>query len=167
MRKRGMIQEIASACGVDAKTVRNSLATAGADASAITLEEGAAIVRDIIDNARVADHRATRVSNTGSSRMRDARARTEELKARQLELEIAEREGRLVDRETVAVTCENIITTARTALLALGHRVAPKVANKDDINEIARIIEAEVRDVLGNLADENAFYEAVEMEALA
>jgi hypothetical protein len=161
MRKLGLIQQIADACNVDAKTVRNALATAGADANTITLEDGAAIVRDIIDNVRVADHQAARVGTAGSNRMRDARARTEELKARQLELDIAEREGRLIDRDEMMVMGTHLITTTRTALLSLGHRLAAKVANKDDIKEIANIIESEVRDVLGNLADPETFFAAL------
>jgi len=97
----------------------------------------------------------------------DARTRHETLKARKLELETAKLEGRLIDREVVTATGVHIIATARTALLSLGYRIAEKVAGKSDISEIARIVENEVRDVLGVLADEAAFFAALEAEALS
>ncbi|MDH8447746.1 hypothetical protein QIG43_28250, partial [Klebsiella pneumoniae] len=59
------------------------------------------------------------------------------------------------------------IAEARTALLSLGYRLAEKVAGKSDTREIARIVESEVRDVLGALADEDRFFAALEAEALA
>jgi hypothetical protein len=135
------------------------------DPKIITLEEGAEIVRAISDPARVNGHKATRV--TSNPDLRDARTRHEDLKARKLELETGQLEGRLIDREAVTATGMHIITTARTALLSLGHRIADKVANKSDTKEIARIVENEIRDVLGVLGDPDKFFAALEIDALS
>ena len=162
---RSLIRQIAEACDVDPKTVRNSLGTAGADVDSITLEEGAEIVRSFVDPARVNGHQATRV--TTNPGLRDARTRHEELKARKLELETGQLEGRLVDRHAVMETGVHIIASVRTSLLALGHRLSSKLAGKTDTKEIARIVEDEVRDVLGALADPEAFFAALEADALS
>ena len=55
----------------------------------------------------------------------------------------------------------------RTALLSLGHRLASKVAGKTDTRDIARIVETEVRDVLGELTDEQKFFAALEADVLS
>ncbi len=99
--------------------------------------------------------------------MLDARTRHEELKAKRLEIENAKAEGELISRDAVTATGVHIIATARTALLSLGYRLAEKVAGKTDVKEIARIVEAEVRDVLGVLADETKFFAALEADTLS
>ncbi len=76
-------------------------------------------------------------------------------------------EGDLISREAVTATGIHIITTTRTALLTLGNRVAEKIAGKTDVREIARLVDAEVRDVLGALADETKFFAAMEADALS
>lgn len=165
MAERGLNRKIADAESVDPKTVRNALTAAGRDPKSVTFEEGAEIVRAVADPARVNGHAATRVSSNPA--LTDVRRRHEDLKARQLELEIAQQEGRLIDREAVTATGAHIIATARTALLSLGHRVATKIAGKTDVKEIARIVEAEVRDVLGVLGDPDKFFAALETDALS
>ena len=170
MAKRGKIQEIAEECGVNHKTVRNALAKAGliAGRGGYDFAEAVAAVNAIADPARVNGHAATRVSeNGGGGKMLDARTRHEELKARKLEIENARLEGDLVSREAVTAAGIHIITTTRTALLTLGSRVAEKVVGKTDVREIARTVDAEVRDVLGALADETKFFAAMEAEALS
>lgn len=158
MSKPGLVKQIADACNVDPKTVRNALSTAGADVNVITFDEGCAIVRDVVDMSRVSAHQATRAA--GNDRQRDALARINELKARQLELEIAEREGRLVSREAVAVSGEHVLTALRTTLLkSFGHRVAPKIAGKNSIEEITAIVDAEMFDVFGALSNADSFLE--------
>ena len=99
--------------------------------------------------------------------MMDARTRHEELKARKLEIENQKLEGELIARNAVTATGVHIITTARTALLTLGNRVAEKVAGRTDVREIARLVDAEVRDVLGALSDETTFFAAMEADALS
>jgi hypothetical protein len=169
MAKRGKIQEIADACGVDHRTVRRALDRAGLKAGrgGYSFDEAVAAVNANADPARLSGHAATRDNGAASSPMMEARTRHEELKARRLEIENAKAEGELIPRAAVTATGIHIITTARTALLTLGHRVAEKVANKSDIREIARIVDAEVRDVLGALADETKFLAALEADALS
>jgi ParB-like chromosome segregation protein Spo0J len=170
MARRGKIQEIADECGVDHKTVRRALERAELTAGrgGYDFAEAVAAVNAIADPARVHGHAATRVGGNGNGgAMLDARTRHEELKARRLEIENQKLEGDLVSRAAVTATGIHIITTTRTALLTLGHRVAVKVAGKSDVQEISRIVDAEVRDVLGALADETTFFAAMEADALS
>jgi hypothetical protein len=168
MAKRGKIQEIAEECGVNHKTVRNALAKAGliAGRGGYDFAEAVAAVNAIADPARVNGHAVTRGNGDGGA-MLDARTRHEHLKARRLEIENQKLEGDLISREAVTATGIHIITTTRTALLTLGNRVAEKVAGKSDVREIARLVDAEVRDVLGALADETTFFAAMEADALS
>ena len=166
-RPRGEISKIADDLGVDPKTVRRALEAAGLaqDQVAVDFEAALKAIRPFIDNERVVEHQATRI--TTNPAIRDARSRVEELKAQKLALEIAKAEGRLIDRDAVTESGVRIISAVRTSLLALGYRLAPKVAGKTDPKEIARIVETEVRDVLGVLADETAFFAALETDALS
>ncbi|MEW6395297.1 MAG: hypothetical protein AB1582_12170 [Pseudomonadota bacterium] len=169
MAERGTIQKIADVCGADHQSVRRALDRAGIaiDSENFNFDDAVAAVREIADPARLVGHAATRVTESGGSAMREARIRSEELKARRLEIENQKAEGALVSREAVTDTGARIIAEARTALLSLGYRLAEKVAGKSDTREIARIVESEVRDVLGALADEDRFFAALEAEALA
>jgi hypothetical protein len=168
MAERGTIQKIADVCGVDHKTVRNALESAGLKAGRGGFDFAAAVaaVGAIADPARVAGHAVTRGGGNGTA-LGDARARHEALKARRLEIENEKAEGALISRDAVTATVVHITATARTALLSLGYRLAEKVAGKTDVKEITRLIEAEVRDVLGVLADETKFFAALEADALS
>ena len=55
----------------------------------------------------------------------------------------------------------DICTRVRTALLSLGQRVAPKVAGKSDLLEIATLVNLAAREVLSELADHDVFNDAV------
>jgi hypothetical protein len=169
MAKRAKIQEIADECGVDHRTVRRALERAELKAGRGGYDFEAAVeaVNANADPARVNGHAVTRGNAGNGGAMMDARTRHEELKARRLELENQKLEGDLISREAVTATGIHIVTTTRTALLTLGHRCAEKVAGKIDVREIARIVDAEVRDVLGALADETTFFAALEAEALS
>lgn len=96
-----------------------------------------------------------------------AKAHAERLRARKIELLNAKLEGSLISREAVTATGRRILAETRTALLSLGHRLAPKLSGKTDTREITRIVENEVRDVLGVLADEDKFFTNLEVEALS
>jgi hypothetical protein len=167
MAERGKIQLIAERCGVNQATVRRALASAGLKSGrgGYDFDAAVAAVNAIADPARINGHAVTR-GNAGNGAMADARTRHEELKARRLEIDNAKAEGQLISRDAVTATGVHIITMARTALLSLGHRLAEKVANMSDVKEISRIIESEVRTVLGALSDPEAFLSAVEAEAL-
>lgn len=173
MTERGTIQKIAEATGVNQATVRRALASAGLPAGRGGFDFKRAVeeVKAIADTARVVGHAANgrgEGRNTAVvSALGEAKVRRESLQARRLEIENARLEGYLIARDAVTATGIHIITTARTALLTLGHRVAEKIAGKTDIREIARLVDAEVRDVLGALADETKFFAALEADALA
>lgn len=169
MAKRGKIQEIADECNTDQSTVRRALERSGLTAGrgGYSFDEAVAAVKAIADPARLNGHAVTRDNGAANSPMMEARTRHEELKARRLEIENQKAEGELISRADVTATGISIITTARTALLTLGHRCAEKVANKSDVREIARLIETEVRDVLGALADPQPFLAALEADALS
>lgn len=168
MTKRAKISVIADECGVDHRTVRRALERAALKAGrgGYDFDAAVAAVNANADPARVAGHAVTRDNGAASSPMMEARVHFETLKAKRLEIENAKAEGQLVSREAVTATGVHIITTARTALLTLGYRAAEKVAGKTDVREIARLIDAEVRDVLGALADETKFFAALEADAL-
>jgi hypothetical protein len=169
MAERGTIEKIAERCGVNQATVRRALASAGMKSGrgGYTIEEAVAAVNAIADPARINGHAATRVSGNGGGAMLDARTRHEELKARRLEIDNAKAEGELINRAAVTETGVHIIAMARTALLSLGHRLAEKVANKADVKEISKIIEDEVRVVLGALSNSETFLATLETEALS
>jgi hypothetical protein len=169
MTKRGKIQAIADECGVDHRTVRRAIERAGLTAGrgGYDFDAAVAAVNAIADPARVNGHAVTRGNAGNGGAMLDVRTRHEALKARQLEIEIRELEGDLISRADVTATGIHVITTARIALLTLGHRCAEKVASKTDVREIARVIDVEVRDVLGVLADEQTFLAALEADALS
>lgn len=169
MTTRGPIRQIADLLGVDPKSVRNALATAGIplDLGGRSVEEIAKIVEAIVDPARVSGHAVTRAGRNGSGELSDARAQYERLRARRLEIENAETEGKLVDRDAVIESLRVIVGEARTAYMALGVRCAPKLVGLEDQKEIVRIIEAETRDVLDGLANDMAFFERMDAETLS
>lgn len=167
MPKRGTIRRVADELALDQATVRRALKASGREPSddRIRFSEALEIVSDVADPGRIVAHAATR--GGANSELSAARARFEELKARKLEIENEKAEGALISREAVTATGAHIIATARTALLSLGYRLAEKVAGKADVREIARIVESEVRDVLGALADDTRFFAALEADALS
>jgi hypothetical protein len=173
MAERGTIQKIADAAGVNQATVRRALTAAGLTSGrgGYPFNEAVDAVKAISDTSRVIGHAANGRGEGGSTAaaqaLGEAKVRRENLQARRLEIENAKAEGALISREAVTATGVYIITTARTALLTLGHRCAEKVAGKTDLREIARIVDAEVRDVLGALADETKFLAALEADALS
>jgi len=168
MAARGTIQEIADECRVDHKTVRRALERTGLKSGrgGYHFDAAVAAVNAIADPARLNGHAVTR-GNGGGGAMLDARTRHEHLKARRLEIENQKLEGDLISRDAYTATGIHIITTTRTALLTLGHRVAEKVAGKSDLREIARLVDVEVRDVLGALSDETTFFAAMEADVLS
>lgn len=173
MTERGTIQKIAEATGVNQATVRRALASAGLTAGrgGYDFTQAVEIVSTVADTARVVGHAANGRGEGGNtavaSALGEAKVRRESLQARKLEIENAKLEGSLISRDAVTATGIHIITTTRTALLTLGHRVAEKIAGKTDVREIARLVDAEVRDVLGALSDPQTFLAALEADALS
>ncbi|MHC2521670.1 hypothetical protein [Bradyrhizobium diazoefficiens] len=168
---RATIRRVADATGLDQATVRRAVTAAGRDPKTISFDDGLQLVQSIADPARVVGHAANGRGEGGHSAVTDtlaeARAHAERLRARKIELLNAKLEGSLIPREAVTATGARILSEARTALLSLGHRVAAKVSGKTDTREIARIVENEVRDVLGTLANDERFFAELEAEALS
>lgn len=74
-------------------------------------------------------------------------------KAKMAQLEYEKRLGELVEIETVVTVCRNIITNAKRKFLAVPTRLAPQVVGHENIKKIKGIIEAEIHQVLEELAD--------------
>ncbi|MGY4289168.1 hypothetical protein ACVWXO_008388 [Bradyrhizobium sp. LM2.7] len=168
---RGTIRRVADAAGLDQATVRRAVQMAGLDAKTVGFEGGLQLAQSIADPARVIGHATNGRGEGGNSAvtntLAEAKAHAERLRARKIELQNAQLEGSLISRDAVTATGKRILAEARTALLSLGHRLAPKVAGKTDTREIARIVETEVRDVLGALADDKRFFADLEAETLS
>ncbi len=166
--KRGTIRQAADATGFDQAAVRRALE--GVEAKGVGLAETIEIVHANADAERSVGHAAHGRGEGGAARMSaltQLKARKAELENQKLEMDLAKAARELIDREAVTRLGTHLIATARTALLSLGHRLAPKVAGKTDIGELARLIEVEVRDVLGALSDEQAFVAALDGDALS
>jgi hypothetical protein len=169
-RSRGVIRRIVDEAGRDHATVHRALTSSGMteqDAQA-DFAKAVEIVKAVADTDRIIGHAVNGRGEGGNqtSAYAQAKAQAELHRARKLELLNAKLEGQLVDRAAITETGVRLIAEVRTALLSLGPRIAPKVADKSDTREIARIVETEVRDVLGNLSDEERFFAALEAEAL-
>jgi hypothetical protein len=170
-RPKGIVSKFADETGLDQATVRRALAS-----SAMTEQECAAdfakaveTVRATADSDKVLGHSASGRGEGGgnSSAYADAKAQTELYRAEKFRLQNEQLAGRLIDRQDVTDTGIRILADARTAFLSLGLRVADRLVGKTDAREIARAIEAEARIVLGELADDQKFFAALEGEALS
>ena len=168
---KGTIRRAADEAGLDQATVRRAIEAAGLDPKAVGFEQALNLARSIADPSRVIGHAANGRGEGGHSTVADnlaeAKAHAERLRARKIELLNAKLEGSLIPREAVTATGARILSETRTALLSLGHRLAAKVAGKTDTREIARIVENEVRDVLGALASDDRFFAELDAEALS
>ncbi|MEY9184547.1 hypothetical protein [Bradyrhizobium sp. USDA 313] len=170
-RPRGTIRKIADETGLDHATVRRALAAANLteEQAEADFEKAVETVAAIADSDRIIGHAANGRGEGGgnSSDYAAARAESERHRAEKLRLQNEKLAGSLIDRQAVTDTGIRIVADARTAFLSLGHRVADKLAGKTDPREIARIIEAEARTVLGELTDEQRFFTALESDALS
>ncbi|MGY3618419.1 hypothetical protein [Bradyrhizobium sp. USDA 10063] len=168
-RPKGIIRKLADETGLDQATVRRACAAAELTEEQCEADFAHAVeaVKAIADSDRVIGHAASGRGGVSNNAYAEAKAQAELHRARKLELQNAQLEGRLIDRAAVTETGARIIAEVRTALLAVGHRIANKVAGKSDTREIARIVEAEVREVLGALADEERFFAALDAETLS
>ena len=172
MAKRGKIQEIADACGVNQATVRRALAAANLSAGrgGYDFEKAVEIVEAHADPARIAGHASTGRGEGGNEDIKaysDIRSISEGHRARKLELENLQAERKLVDRASVNDTIVAIISEARTAYMGLGVRCAPKLVGATDVKEIVHLIEGEIRPILDALADDLAFFERQEQFVLS
>lgn len=82
-----------------------------------------------------------------------ARTEAQREQGRKLRLANDLAEGRSIKRDALTETLIAIVAAARSSLLALGDRVAPKIVGLTDADEIAEIVNAEAEICLGELAD--------------
>lgn len=107
------------------------------------------------------------IGGHGTDTFADAKATSERHRARKLAIQNAQLEASLVSREAVYATCTAILSEIRAAVAPLGYRLAEKLLGETDPKVIARVVEAEVRAVLGTLSDEDRFFKTIENEALS
>ncbi len=103
-------------------------------------------VMDAVAKAKGADLRAELPEG-------DPRRRKVELENELLQIKIDEANGRLIDAESIAQDWQRVGTAIKNDLLALPQSLAPRVAGKTDLAEIAATIDSAVRDALRHLAD--------------
>jgi hypothetical protein len=170
-RPKGIVRKIADETGLDQATVRRALAASDMSEQDCEANFGKATenVRALVDSDRVLGHSASGRGEGGgnSTAYADAKAQTELYRAEKFRLQNEKLAGRLIDRQDVTDTGIRILANVRTAFLALGLRVADRLVGKTDAREIARAIEAEARTVLGELANDEKFFEALDIEALS
>jgi|APCry1669190731_1035312.scaffolds.fasta_scaffold21999_2 hypothetical protein len=169
MSRKGKIQQLAEAAGVNQASVRRAIIDAGRDPKAISFDDALPIVRAVVDTDRVIGHAASgrgEGGNNESSVYTAAKAEHARQQTEKIRIQNERALGKLIDRDAVTETGKHIIATARTAFLSLSYRLAEKVAGKTDLAHITGIIESEVRIVLGELADESRFMAALDAGTL-
>lgn len=83
-----------------------------------------------------------------------ARAMKEVAVARQKQLDLKKRQGELVEVAAVEKEWGDIISSARTRLLLLPDKIAPKIAATKDVLECKAIIDHEIREIMRALTEQ-------------
>ena len=86
----------------------------------------------------------------------DARSRRETAEAAIAEMKEAEMRGLLIRADSVRSAWANKISAARDALLQIPYRLAPVLAAEPDLDRVAELLEAELRQALQQLSDAKA-----------
>lgn len=101
--------------------------------------------------------RASVVSGPGSDEgFQEARTRREIAEANLAEMREAELEGKLIRVDVIRASWAKRVASTRDALLQIPSRVAPTVAAQSDIDQVARILEDELRQALAELSRDGA-----------
>lgn len=169
---RATITELAEEFHIARSVALRHLQDAGVprDTKDLTFAYAAAAeaIRIRLDEAKITGHRNAGRASNGASLDDEARralnaskAEAEQMRARKLRLEVERKEGNLVERSAVEKAGLHVIVAARTAFLALGAKVAPRLLHLADERQIAKIIEDEARIALGALSDIEAFLDEV------
>lgn len=87
----------------------------------------------------------------------ESKREAEQERTRRLRLQNEKLAGNLISRDDVEDTGRDLIVRARTALLAIGQKVAPRLVNEPSAATIAHEIDQEIRAALQQLADPEAF----------
>lgn len=83
----------------------------------------------------------------------DARSRREQAEAALAEMKEAEMRGNLIRTDSVRTAWAGKITAARDALLQIPSRLAPVLAAETDLDRVAELLEAELRQALTQLSE--------------
>lgn len=83
----------------------------------------------------------------------EIKAKHETIKAEKTQLEVDRMKGRLVDVFDVKKLWGNVANTVMQNLIRLPHKLAPMLKMMDNTEEIAFIIDDEIRKVLNEIAD--------------
>ena len=105
------------------------------------------------------------VETADDATLDEVKAIHERVKTRKTELEVAHLEGKLVDVQEVCKLWTTVASTVTQNLLRLPSKIAPQVTMMDNVEVISSIIDAEVRDILTNIADTPLPQEAMKESA--
>lgn len=83
----------------------------------------------------------------------EVKAIHERVKTRKTELEVARMEGALVDVNDVKKLWANVANTVMQNMLHVASKVAPTLTMMENVEQIADIIDTEIRDALNGIAD--------------
>lgn len=92
-------------------------------------------------------------SGFGGHSFTEVKTRREQVRLVRDQVELKRLLGELVPAADVGQKIDAMIYTARSKLLALGHKLAPRLAIETDVAKCQEIIDDAVREILGNLAD--------------
>lgn len=115
------------------------------DAKPAPVEEPAFPTLDVI--------RASVVSGPGSEEgFQEARTRREIAEANLAEMREAELEGKLIRVEVIRAAWAKRVASTRDALLQIPSRLSPTLAAQSDVDQVARLLEEELRQALAELS---------------
>ena len=93
-------------------------------------------------------------NETGDDQTLDeVKAKHEIVKTRKTELEVARLEGKLVDVQEIRRLWGGVANTVMQNMLRLPSKVSPRLVMMKDVEMIASIMDAEIRDILTQIAE--------------
>ena len=138
--------QIADDLGLSQATVSNVLATLGAQAEALTLEDARRAI------LRYYQQQAAGRSAAGGD-LHQQRARAERLKADMMELQIAERARKLIPAEAVEREWTAILVATRTELLQVSEKIDREIQAGAQPAEVPALVDKHIRAALNLLAN--------------
>jgi hypothetical protein len=82
----------------------------------------------------------------------EVKTRRENIRAMRDQVELKRLLGELVDAKQVRFEIDTMIYNAKSKLLSLGHRLAPRLAIETDAAKCKEIVDEEIRQILADLA---------------
>jgi hypothetical protein len=89
----------------------------------------------------------------GGQSYTEAKTRRENIRAMRDQVELKRLLGEMVEVKQVRIEIDNMIRNAKSKLLGLGHKVAPRLAIESDAAKCQEIVDDEVRQILADLAE--------------